>query len=432
MSEQGGPIGLGLTGDVAQVLMCWWDMKLKERLNQEGMDVLMYKRLVDDVNMVVRKRGVNDDRQMDKENMEYVQSIANEIHHSIQVTIDYPSKNERGKIPILDLNVWMSTNYNEVDHRTTVNIMHEYYYKEVATKAVINSRAAVPEKMKRTVLTQEIIRILRNCSKLLPWEEVCKHVEEFSMRMQYSGYNETYRAQVVKSALHAYDTMLDKDQRGEEPLYRPREWRKVERAMERRAKKSEWFKGTKKKKNETVIFVPTTPGGELRKRYLEKIEEAKIKIAVAEVPGRSLKKRLQRSDPFKGRKCEDPDKCMVCMGGGRGCRSNGVTYEVKCKKCGDCYVGETGRNAYTRGLEHLEGIINKDENSVFHKHNVDSHDGNLQPSDYIMTVTGVYGGDATKRHVAEAIIIQHTQGPQLLNRRDEWRQGNLPHIDLGR
>ena len=30
----------------------------------------MYKRLVDDVNMVARKRGVIDDRQMDKENME--------------------------------------------------------------------------------------------------------------------------------------------------------------------------------------------------------------------------------------------------------------------------------------------------------------------------------------------------------------------------
>ena len=87
---------------------------------------------------------------------------------------------------------------------------------------------------------------------------------------------------------------------------------------------------------------------------------------------------------------------------------------------------------YTRGLEHLEGIINKDEDSVFHKHSVDSHDGNLQPSDYIMAVTGVYGGDATKRQVAEAIIIQHKQGPQLLNRRDGWRQVNLPHIDLGR
>ena len=87
---------------------------------------------------------------------------------------------------------------------------------------------------------------------------------------------------------------------------------------------------------------------------IEKIE-AKVKIAVAEVPGRSWKKRLQISDPFKGKKCEDPDKIMVWTGGGRGCRSNGVACEVNCKKCGDCYVGETGRNAYTRGLEHLRG-----------------------------------------------------------------------------
>ena len=81
--------------------------------------------------------------------------------------------------------------------------MQEYYYKEVATKTVIKSRFAVPEKMKRTVLTQGIIRILRNCSLL--------HVEEFYMRMQYSGYNETYKPQVFKSTLNAFDLILDKD-----------------------------------------------------------------------------------------------------------------------------------------------------------------------------------------------------------------------------
>ena len=62
------------------------------------------------------------------------------------------------------------------------------------------------------------------------------------------------------------------------------------------------------------------------------VKRSKVKIADAEVPGRSLKKILQRLDPFKGKKCEDPDKYIVCTGGGRGCRSNGVTYEVKCKK----------------------------------------------------------------------------------------------------
>ena len=38
---------MGLTGDVAQVLMCWWDERVIERLKEKGMDVMMYKRLVD-------------------------------------------------------------------------------------------------------------------------------------------------------------------------------------------------------------------------------------------------------------------------------------------------------------------------------------------------------------------------------------------------
>ena len=49
--------------------------------------------------------------------------------------------------------------------------------------------------------------------------------------MQFSGYDETFRAQVirVRSALNAYRQMVTKDQQGEEPLYRPR-------AKERRTK----------------------------------------------------------------------------------------------------------------------------------------------------------------------------------------------------
>ena len=43
------------------------------------------------------------------------------------------------------------------------------------------------------------------------------HVEEFSMRMQFTGYDETFRAQVVRSALNAYRQMVTKDQQGKEP-----------------------------------------------------------------------------------------------------------------------------------------------------------------------------------------------------------------------
>ena len=62
---------------------------------------------------------------------------------------------------------------------------------------------------------------------------------------------------------------------------------------------------------------------------MESIERAKVKVAVAEVPGKCLKRRLQRSDPLRGNECEDHGDCMVCAVGGRRCRNNGVTYEVQ-------------------------------------------------------------------------------------------------------
>ena len=385
--------------------------------------------------MVLRRRYGGDDQgvePLDKRNMDFVQEVANEVLSSIQVTTEYPSKNVNRKMPILDLNVWMETQFDQVTHEVSVNILHEYYSKEVSSKAVIDARSAVPWKMKRTVLTQEVIRILRNCSRRLPWSEVCKHVEGFSMRMQFSGYTEMFRAQVVKSALCAYDKMVEKDERGEEPLYRPREWRRVERAEERRKKKGDWFKGSGKKKNESVIFVPSTPRGELRRRFLESIKRAGVKVAVAEVPGRSVKRRVQRSDPFQDDVCADEEKCLICRhGGGRGmCRKTGVTYEVGCKKCGGRYIGETSRNGFTRGREHMEGIVKKNKESPFVVHSEERHGERAKLEDYEMKITGMYGGDATKRQVAEAIKIQHTQGPELINRQDEWRQVRLPRIQM--
>ena len=112
------------------------------------------------------------------------------------------------------------------------------------------------------------------------------------------------------------------------------------------------------------MVVPATPGSELRRRYQKVIEDSKVRIAVAEVPGNSLKKRMQKSDPFREKSCRNADMCMVCGDGEGGrCRREGVTYEVRCKGCEGRYIGETSRNAFTRGLEHKSGLVKKDEES---------------------------------------------------------------------
>ena len=50
---------------------------------------------------------------------------------------------------------------------------------------------------------------------------------------------------------------------------------------------------------------------------------------------------------------------------------------------------------------------------------MEEHGGNVQVRDFEMKLTGICGGDAKKRQVAEAVIIQHAQGAGVLKRQDE-------------
>ena len=77
----------------------------------------------------------------------------------------------------------------------------------------------------------------------------------------------------------------------------------------------------------------------------------------------------------------------------------------------------------------MNGIINKSKDSPFHAHDVEKHNSDSDIVNYEMKVTKVFGGDATKRQISEAIQIQHTQGT-IINRQEEWRQVKLPRIQL--
>ena len=48
---KGGPIGLKLTGGLAQIFMIWWDNKFAARLCKMNIAVRMNKRYVDDINL---------------------------------------------------------------------------------------------------------------------------------------------------------------------------------------------------------------------------------------------------------------------------------------------------------------------------------------------------------------------------------------------
>ena len=234
-----------------------------------------------------------------KDPIEEFKRIGNSIHPSIQIVTDTPKNYTENKMPILDLKVWTERR-KQKDGSTTSVILHEFYHKEIASKAVTHANSATNMQSKRNILTAEVMRVLLRCSPLLEWSQTAAHVSEMMKRIQHAGYGQTFREQITKSALNKYKIMLQKDKNNECPLYRNKEWKRTEREIKKRENKNNWFKkGDKKTETKSVLFVPATPNSKLQKIYKEIIKKHQIEIKVIEKAGQQIKQIIQTSDPFK-------------------------------------------------------------------------------------------------------------------------------------
>ena len=433
--KDGGPIGLVLTDAVAKIFMTWWDRKVKEKAEKEGLEILLYKRYVDDINVIARmnKNDINtsadsgkNENEREKEGMELFKKIGNDIDESIKLEIDHPSKHEDMKMPLLDVKVWLeririSENNNE-ENKT--RIMYEHYRKSMASNMTVHARSAIPMSQKRNIMTQEVIRILKNCSQELPWETKAAHLEQFSLRMQYSEYDTKFRKEVIESGIKAFRNMEKNDREGLTPLHRTREWRKNDREKSKILKKKNWFK---KGGKESVIFIPATPKGELKKKMQKRVNETDMNIKVIEKTGCTLKRMLQKTSIAEKKECQDKE-CMLCKTGDkkRLCRKEGITYEIMCRACKERYIGETGRCGKERCKEHAEELKKKKESSVLWRHCKEKHDGEKQ--EFAYKVRQVFGNDATLRQLTESIDIKREDN--AINNKTEWNHTSLPRLGV--
>ena len=355
--------------------------------------------------------------------MQVMQQVASYIHPSIRSTIDCPSRHADGKMPSLDVKLWLE----EIEHQK--KIVYEHYEKEMSTKAVIHAKSALPMQMKRTVLTQEVLRILLHCSKHVRWETICSHINKFMKKMQFSGYSQPFRCTVVDSALNALKLIKEKEALGIRPINRPKEWRRVEREKEKVEKRKSWYKSGG---FDSVLFVPATPQSRLKKLYQQEIMKSGFRMKVVEKVRTSLKSRLQVSNPFKPRRCERED-CFICTSEGTGnCNREGITYKIEC--LGDCeerdiYKGESADNGYTRGKSHINDLQRRDtKNSPLWRHCRDIH--NSRQQEFKMSVTGTFKDDAMLRQITEAVQIENLDPERLMNSRTEWNMTRVPRATI--
>jgi hypothetical protein len=339
LQMSGGPIGLQLTGAVSRAFM----MRLVKR---SGLKQL-YERYIDDSNQTaevpppgavfnkerqkveINEMLANDDDNTEARLARVLKTIANDVNRDIVMVEDYPSKNENGKMAVLDMSVWM----NEDNF-----IMHAHYEKPMSCRTVMHAESAISPSCKKSVHTQEVLRRLFNSSNKLDWKtETAPVLTDYMSRMKLAGYSEWYRKDTLLRALRIYDKMVEDDSHGVRPLYRPKDYDIVNRRNQKQKKKNNW---SNRGGYIAPIFVPPTPQSVLANQLKEIAEaeaEGGIRFRIIETGGRSIKSIVQRSNPTATKGCEEED-CLPCRGGkgeGGDCRQCGVNYSVECQLCPD-------------------------------------------------------------------------------------------------
>ena len=123
IQNKGGPIGLKLTGEIADCVMIDWDKKLLAKLKSFELIPDVYTRYKDDIEVAMEslekgskldddkiiideeKKSVDENKSDTKITMEVVKTIANSINPMIKLTVETPCNFPDGKLPVLDVTV---------------------------------------------------------------------------------------------------------------------------------------------------------------------------------------------------------------------------------------------------------------------------------------------------------------------------------------
>ena len=299
--------------------------------------------------------------------------------------------------------------------------------------------------MKRSVLTQEGIRILKNCSEDIPWETTAEMMSDFSLRMKLSGYNESYRHNIIQSSISGYEKQKEMDRNDIQPMFRDKNWNKVKRKKDKEKKTKQWFKKGAENDQSFPIFCPCTPNSKLFQRWKKVAEEVaessrgRVKAKIVEQAGTPLKTLLCKSAPKEDNTCHAED-CHVCNSDTTrrfACRKmspGGMGYEVQCMTClhdnrrTSLYHGETSRTLYTRSKEHLNRGSGSEDKPLL-KHSRIYHP-NTEATFEIRPVE--YFTDPLTRQINEGVRINNSKSDEgyLMNSKSEYRQGVVPRVAM--
>ena len=176
--------------------------------------------------MDMKKKEEDETKSASKIAFEILKEIAEDVDPMMKFTIDTPCNYKNKKIPVLDLEVG-------INEKEKFRLDYEYYEKPTKHPKVILADSALSMSQKRTILTQECLRIMRNTKVELGEKVRNQHLSKFMIKLKNSGYNSKFRAEVIDSSKKAFAVMISEDKKGIKPLFRDRNWKSEERILKK-------------------------------------------------------------------------------------------------------------------------------------------------------------------------------------------------------
>ena len=245
---------------------------------------------------------------------------------------------------------------------------------------------------------------------------------QFSMKLLKSGYPATSRHQVIWTVCDRWDKACQEEDDKTRPIHRPCEWKQKERLLEKENTILNWHQSNKDQVLAPLIVDPTS--GKMAREMRDvcaKFENVTGRHVVVKERAGQKNKSISKSEPLKNKTCAR-ENCFPCGFRGGDCQKNGSGYRVTCFTCQRdgfqrIHEGETGRNGFTRGLEHLAALRLQDEDNAMWKHCLVQHDG--REAEFEMKILRTFK-NCLDRQVNKAVRIISSKADIVMNSKPEF------------
>ena len=411
--------------------------------------------------------GESSSRRTAKEMKKLMDSINPDLVFEIELEEDF----EGNKLPTLDTSLWIERNVG-----APPELRFEFFEKPMNNKYCMLERSAMAEKAKMSSLSQDLVRRMQNTCVEISQSRRNEIVEDFVTKLVRSGYKRSQVREIIISGLKCFKRKVKNAENTGEGLHRSAKSTLNSRRRKKILAKTNWYK-TKRKVEETgdkrpargvskkekngekpsdaqirsLLFVPRTNGGELARRLRKEEERLSemtgYRVKIVERSGTQIRRVLCKKNPWAGDHCQR-ENCMVCNqeGGGGDCKRRSVVYLTSCNQCKEkagkekgegeegekgkvaCYIGETSKSGFERGVNHQTDYRGLHLDSHILKHKI-LHHGEGEAISFSMKILQKHSS-AFKRQVHEAVMVEMMEGENLLNSKGGFNRCTLPRLTI--